>query len=153
MRLGWINAGRWHARVEMLKYTQSRNNEALSQIAAASFIDSPEFERHLQRLRSSLKKQRAQMADAVGKYFPQGTRMNEPEGGLSLWIELPNHPSSESIFKHALEQGIIIAPGTIFSNSNRFSSFIRLNCGATYTDSIDAAMKTLGKIIKHHTKV
>ena len=33
LRLGWITAGRWQARVEMLKYAQTRNNEELSQIA------------------------------------------------------------------------------------------------------------------------
>jgi DNA-binding transcriptional MocR family regulator len=38
LRLGWIHAGRWHARVEMLKYTHSRSNEELSQWAAGEFM-------------------------------------------------------------------------------------------------------------------
>ena len=40
VRLGWMTGGRWQARIEMLKYAQSRANEALSQLAMAEFIGS-----------------------------------------------------------------------------------------------------------------
>jgi DNA-binding transcriptional MocR family regulator len=45
-----------------------------------------------------------------------------------------------------LAEGIFIAPGLMFSNSNRYDSYIRLNCGAPYSREIDAALKRLGKI-------
>ena len=38
MRLGWISGGRWQARVEMLKFTQTRSNEELSQLAVADYM-------------------------------------------------------------------------------------------------------------------
>ena len=53
MRLGWMNAGRWHSRVEMLKYVQSRNNEELAQLVAAEFMGSSAYDRHLRQLRSN----------------------------------------------------------------------------------------------------
>lgn len=49
LRLGWMAAGRWQARVEMLKFTQSRSNEELSQLAAADYIASPAYDRHLKK--------------------------------------------------------------------------------------------------------
>lgn len=39
-RLGWMAAGRWQARVEMLKYVQTRSNERISQLAVTDFIAS-----------------------------------------------------------------------------------------------------------------
>nr|MBL8410670.1 PLP-dependent aminotransferase family protein [Dechloromonas sp.] len=146
LRLGWMNAGRWQARVEMLKYVQSRYNEELAQIAAADFMSSSAYDRHLRRLRGSLKVQRARSAEAIATHFPEGTRLTEPAGGLALWVELPGGISSSALFDAALAEGIFIAPGLMFSNSNRFDGYVRLNCGAPYTDEIDWGLQRLGKI-------
>lgn len=146
LRLGWMHAGRWQARVEMLKYVQSRNNEALAQLAAADFMAASAYDRHLRRLRTCLRSQRERTAEAIACHFPGGTRLSEPAGGLALWVELPSGLSSAALFDAALAEGIFIAPGLMFSNSNRFDGFIRLNCGAPYTAEIDAALARLGQL-------
>lgn len=147
MRLGWISAGRRQARVEMLKYAQSRSSEELSQLAAGEFIASSAFDRYLRRLRSQLADQRARTAATVAACFPAGTRCNEPDGGLMLWIELPAEISSQRVFAAALDEGILVAPGQMFSNSNRFDNYLRLNCGLPYTDEVDAALRRLGQLV------
>jgi DNA-binding transcriptional MocR family regulator len=147
MRLGWMSAGRWQARVEMLKYAQSRHNEQWSQLAAAEYLASSAYERHLRRLRSQLRRQREQMAEAIARYFPIGTRLTLPAGGVALWVELPGGLSSAAVFEAALAEGILIAPGQMFSNSNRFDGYIRLNCGNPYTAGVEQAMLRLGRIV------
>ncbi|HJV92150.1 MAG TPA: PLP-dependent aminotransferase family protein, partial [Azonexus sp.] len=146
LRLGWMNAGRWQSRVEMLKYVQSRNNEELAQLAAADFMASGAFERHLRRLRTCLKNQRARTAQMIVTHFPDGTRLTDPDGGLALWVALPEGLSSRQLFDAALSEGIFIAPGLMFSNSQRFDGYIRLNCGAPITPEIEAALKRLGQL-------
>ena len=146
MRLGWVSAGRWQARVEMLKYAQSRNNEALAQLVAAEFMASPAYDRHLVRLRQHLRRQREHMAASIFRAFPSGTRMNAPQGGLSLWVELPAGLSSRELFDAALGEGILIAPGLIYSNSDRYEGFIRLNCGMPVSAEVEAALLCLGRL-------
>lgn len=146
LRLGWMNAGRWQSRVEMLKYVQSRNNEELAQLAAADFMASSAFERHLRRLRGCLKNQRARTAELIIAHFPEGTRLTDPEGGLALWVALPEKLSSRRLFDAALAEGIFIAPGLMFSNSQRFDAYIRLNCGAPLSAEIEAALQRLGQL-------
>ena len=146
LRLGWMSAGRWQSRVEMLKHVQSRNNEELSQQAASHFMGSGAYDRHLRRLRAALSNQREQTAAAIVNHFPGGTRLNHPNGGLSLWVELPGQLSSALLFDAALAEGILIAPGVMFSNSNRFAHFIRLNCGWPYSPEIEQAVKRLGQL-------
>jgi DNA-binding transcriptional MocR family regulator len=148
LRLGWIAAGRWQARVEMLKYAQSRYNEALPQLTAADFMASAAYDRHLQRLRERLREQRGRTAEAIARYFPAGTRMNLPAGGLSLWVELPQAVSSDALFGLALDEGILIAAGLMFSNSSRFESHIRLNCGQPYSGHIEQGLQRLGELAK-----
>lgn len=146
LRLGWVSGGRWHARIQMLKYAQSRANEALAQLTTAEFMASSAYDRHLSRLRRALKQQREQTAEAVAAYFPAGTRLSVPGGSLLLWVELPGAQSAQAVFDQALPLGIRIAPGSLFSNSARFDHFMRLSCGFAFTPEVDRALKLLGKM-------
>ena len=149
LRLGWISAGKWHDRVEMLKHTQTRGCEKLSQLAVSSFMGTPSYERYLRRLRKTLTQQRQQMSAAITRYFPEGTRVTQPRGGTLLWVELPVHYSSMALFHDALNVGIQISPGDIFSNAKRFEHFVRIGCGAPYSARIDEALETLGHLLKN----
>jgi len=146
MRLGWISAGRWHGRVEMLKYTQTRSNEELSQWTAGEYMGTGAFDRHLRRLRERLREQRERTADAIAAHFPAGTRLNLPPGGLQLWVELPDRLPSMTVFDRALREGILVAPGALFSNSSRFDHYLRINCGWPFTDTIEGGLRRLGEI-------
>jgi DNA-binding transcriptional MocR family regulator len=148
LRLGWIAAGRWHARVEMLKYAQTRSNDMLPQLAAGEFIASSAYERHLRKLRSRLKLQREQTAEAIATYFPSHTRMNMPDGGLALWVEMPKQLSSQAVFDAALREHILVAPGQLFSNSQHVDHYLRINCGWPFDAHVEQGLQRLGKIIK-----
>ncbi|HTD02895.1 PLP-dependent aminotransferase family protein [Undibacterium sp.] len=147
LRLGWMVAGRWHARVNMLKYAQTRYNEEWAQIIVAEFMGSSSYDRHLRRLRGALKTQRERTAEAIAAYFPPGTRLTIPDGGVSLWVELPQQLSSQAVFDAALQQDILVSPGLMFSNSNRFDHFLRINCGLPYSADLDQALRKLGQIV------
>lgn len=149
MRLGWISAGKWHERVEMLKHSQSRGCEVLSQLAVSAFMKTPSYERYLRRLRKTLTQQRQHMSAAITRYFPTGTCVSEPRGGTLLWVELPSHCSAMRLFHEGLKAGIQISPGDIFSNGQRFSHFVRMGCGAPYSPKIDEALATLGQLLKN----
>jgi DNA-binding transcriptional MocR family regulator len=147
LRVGWMMPGRWQARVEMLKYTQTRSNEDLSQLTAAAYMASPAYDRHLRRLRSTLQGQREKTAEAIARFFPPGTRLNLPQGGLSLWVALPGNVSSKQVFDVALQEQILITPGLMFSNSLRFDSYLRINCGWPYGQEVEHALQRLGRIV------
>ncbi len=148
LRLGWMLAGRWQARIEMLKYTQSRYGEELPQIVVAQFLAGAGCERHLRQFRQALGRQREQVAEAVAAHFPLGTRASLPDGGLLLWVQLPEGVSSDLVFEAALAQGIKLAPGSMFSNSTRFRDCIRLSCGQPHGPEIEQALRTVGEIVR-----
>lgn len=147
LRLGWMSAGRWHERVEMLKYAQTRGTEELGQWAAGEFMNTGAYDRHLRGLRERLRQQREHTADAIAAHFPPGTRMNLPPGGLQLWVELPQRLSADAVFDAALRENILVAPGTLFSNSARFDHYLRINCGWPHDARIDGALRRLGGIV------
>ena len=147
MRVGWVTGGRWQDRIRMLKHAQSRPNDALAQIAMGEFMASRAFDRHLVRLRRQLKAQRERTAETIAARFPAGTRLNMPGGGMLLWVEMPEGCSSRRVFDAALREGIRVAPGVLFSNSERFDRFLRISCGYPFSPQIDAALTRLGEIV------
>ena len=147
LRLGWMLPGRWQARVEMLKYTQSRFPEELPQAAVAEFLSSPAYDRHVRRLRDALRRHRDAYADLVAAHFPAGTRLTLPDGGMLLWLQLPEGASGDALFGAALERGIKVAPGSMFSSGRRFDHCVRLGCGRSPDAEVAAAIATLGRLL------
>lgn len=92
--------------------------------------------------------QRDVTIDAIARHFPASTRMNQPSGGMLPWIALPDGVRSEALFDAALAQGIRIAPGSIFSNSDRFDGYIRLACTRVFDAAHEAAFETLGRLVR-----
>ncbi|MDB5965482.1 MAG: transcriptional regulator, GntR family [Polaromonas sp.] len=147
LRLGWMTGGRWQARIQMLKYAQSRTNEALAQMTAAQFIALSAYDRHLARLRRLLNAQRDEMAEAIARHFPAGTRLTVPQGSMLLWVEMPTGTSAHGVFEASLREGIRVVPGPLFSNSNRFDHFLRISCGFPFSADTDKALRTLADIV------
>ena len=127
--LGWAHAGRWHAEVERLKRLTNIAGAALPQLAMAEFLESGALDAHLKRLRGALARSVDVARQEVLRLFPAGTRVNRPEGGFVLWIQLPEGYDGTDVQRRAAEAGIHILPGAVFSPSGQYATCIRIACG------------------------
>ena len=100
----------------------------------------------MRKLRRTLSGQVERMRDAIGRYFPAGTRVSAPRGGFVLWVELPEAVDSLTLQARALENNIAIAPGPIFSARGRFGNYIRLSCGFPWSERTAQALEKLGEL-------
>ncbi len=146
MRIGWMSAGRWQARVEMLKYSQSRFPEELGQMVLARFLASKSHDRYLRRLQHELRDRRQWLADCVGRHFGDAAKLNMPDGGLFLWLELPPGVSAMQLGLDALSHGIHIAPGPLFSGQPRMDRFVRLSAGIPSREAMDEGVHCLSQL-------
>jgi DNA-binding transcriptional MocR family regulator len=151
LRLGWVAAGRYSTEVEWLKFTLSASSSTLSQMAVAEFLESGSYDQHLRRIRREYAHNVELMSDAVMRYFPEGTRLTRPAGGFILWVQLPEEVDSLELYKLALQSGITLAPGHVFSATSQYPNFIRLNA-ATFNYSTERAIEKLGGMVKDLAK-
>ena len=145
-RVGWVQPGRYQAEVERLKFINTVATPSLPQMVIAEYLKSGGYERYLTRLRIALAENVRMVSQAAAKYFPEGTRITRPDAGYLLWVELPKKLDSVKLFRAALAANISIVPGTIFSATGRFDNCIRISCGYRWSDTIDRAMITLGRL-------
>ena len=73
--------------------------------------------------------------------------VSHPHGGNVLWVEMPETCDCIDIFNRALEHNIAVSPGIMYSATRRFRNHLRINCGAPWNETTEAALKTLGKIV------
>jgi DNA-binding transcriptional MocR family regulator len=144
-RIGWLVTDAFMDTVMRLKRAFSCSSGLLQQLTLADFLASGDYSRHLKSLRPVLKRNAERMTALVADHFPAETRISKPVGGSVLWLELPANIEAEDLFDDAIEAGISITPGQIFSPSKRYSNFVRLSYGHPWSDKTEDAMRWLGR--------
>jgi DNA-binding transcriptional MocR family regulator len=145
LRVGFVCGGKFHERILLLKLGVSVCGPRLPQLVVADLLESGAYDRFLRGLRAKLAAQVAELRALVARHFPEGTRVSRPQGGHLLWVELPAGTDATRLAERALEAGIGIVPGTLFSPRDRFEHFIRLNAGYPIDDRIAGAVRSVGR--------
>ncbi len=146
VRVGWTIAGRHQGTVEKLQTFTTLSPCSVSQMAVAAYLENGGYDRHLRHIRQEYRQNLSAFQLAIQRYFPEGTQITRPRGGFILWVSLPGGVDTQVLFNQALEQGIAIAPGLVFSNSDQFNHCLRLNCGIPWGQAAEAAVMTLGML-------
>jgi DNA-binding transcriptional MocR family regulator len=152
-RIGWAAAGRFAEQLERAKWMTTLSASVPAQRAIADYLKHGGYDLFLRKLRRKLAAQQADMLSAIDRYFPAQTSATRPDGGYFTWVELPRHVDSLRLFEAALERGISLAPGAIFSASGEFRHHIRLNYGYPWSPEIERAMATLGELAQDEALV
>ncbi|NCU01143.1 PLP-dependent aminotransferase family protein, partial [Candidatus Macondimonas diazotrophica] len=146
LRVGWLVPGHHQARVEYLKYVLNMASPTVPQLALADVLHSGGYERHLRTVRSDYARAVGRMIEAVTRHFPAGTRITQPAGGFVVWVELAPQVDSLRLAQLARAEGVSIAPGPIFSATQKYRNFMRLSCACPWHSDVETALARLGTL-------
>ncbi|MFD1143949.1 PLP-dependent aminotransferase family protein [Larkinella insperata] len=147
-RVGWVAPGRFTEQITRMKLMHSVSSTTLTQEVIANFLENGRYENHLRKLRRTLHTNSLQYSRAIADYFPEGTRVSQPQGGFFLWVELDKRINTVELYNRALRHGISIAPGRMFTLQNQFDNCMRLSYGLPWNEKLDQTLKTLGTLAK-----
>jgi DNA-binding transcriptional MocR family regulator len=145
LRVGWMLPGRHSERVCQLKTLMNIATPSINQMAVARFLKEGGYQQHLRRMRRQVQAQVEALRAAILRYFPTGTRVTRPEGGVFVWVELPADFNTDLLYRKAAQAGILFAPGTLFSIKERYNHHLRLGAG-TWNDRVEKAIARLGRL-------
>jgi len=147
-RVGWVAPGRFGDAIQRLRLMTTLSAGVPTQVALAEYLQHGGYDKHLRRLRHVLEMQQGQLIAAIGRHFPDSVRVSQPDGGYFLWVEFPEGFDALALHRAALEHGIGIAPGPIFSARQGYRNCIRLNYGHLWSEAVENAVVTLGALAK-----
>jgi len=148
VRIGWAAPGRFHRRFRELKQLSTITSASAPQIALGRLLESGFYAQHVRELRARLRTQVEDTAREVMRVFPRGTRLVTPSGGCVLWIRLPYAVDPDRLFEAAVQAGIHIFPGQVFSQSGAHRRYLRLNAGNPLTPAVKRAIGELARLVE-----
>jgi len=146
-RIGWAVSPQFHTEISRAKFYSSVACPTLQQLVLARYYASGGYDRYLRRVRSALAVNSQLYINGIARYFPDGTRVAQPPGGVILWVELPRNVDGAELFRTAAASSIGVAPGVVFSAKADYRNYIRLSCGLPWTPTLERAVEKLGRLV------
>ncbi len=150
MRLGWIVADKEIMNhLITAKQASDLHSNYLTQMIVHRYLTGFDVENHIQHIRNMYRKQRDCMINMIKKYFPSDVKYTQPEGGMFLWVTLPEGMSSMELFEIAIKENVAFVPGEAFYSDNPELNTLRLNFSNSNEKKIEEGIKRLGIAIKY----
>jgi 2-aminoadipate transaminase len=149
LRVGWVIAPRAViARLADAKEISDLHSDQLSQAVLFRFAESGELAQHIERTRRVGRERLNAVLRACASSLPSGTKFTRPEGGMSLWIELPAPLNADSLLSRVQERGVNFLPGRYFAAKRTHSRGLRISFGGLAPEQITRGMQILGEVAR-----
>jgi len=148
MRLGWLVASPdIMEHLVIAKQASDLHSNYLSQRIAYQYLHQQNIDDHIWKICSVYKTQCHLMIDLIGEQFPESVDYTVPEGGMFIWLTLPDGISSTRVFEQALKEGVAVLPGTPFYTDGGGENTIRLNFSNSTEQKILTGMERFSRVL------
>jgi 2-aminoadipate transaminase len=148
LRVGWaIGPKPLIDRLRQAKESADLHTDQLSQAVLLEFAESGRLEAHRARVREEGRRRLQATLAACAEYLPPGTRWTHPEGGMNVWVRLPEPLDAAELLPRAQKEGVAYLPGRYFSVSRLDPGALRLSFAGLPPDQIRAGLAVLGRLI------
>ncbi|MDA3911555.1 MAG: PLP-dependent aminotransferase family protein [Bacteroidales bacterium] len=152
-RIGWVLAAPEIAdKFVVAKQATDLCTPPFLQMIAAKYMEKGLLEKNLKATIDSYRIKRDTMLEGFKKYMPKGVTWTEPEGGLFLFLFLPEHMDSEKIFQQAIDQKVAYVIGSVFHCDGSGKNTMRLNFSFPSLEQNKEGVKRLAEVIKKNLK-
>ena len=153
LRLGWIVAPpEVIAKLVQLKQGADLHSSTFVQMVAYEVARDNFLDEHVKLIRRVYRERRDVMLQALTKYFPPEVQWTRPQGGLFLWVTLPEGADAQRLLEAAVRENVAFVPGDCFyaPNGHRDAGkrHMRLNFSAATPDQIQEGIRRLSIAVK-----
>ncbi|ALM85309.1 PLP-dependent aminotransferase family protein [Bordetella sp. N] len=150
LRLGYIAASRKLIdKLVQAKQATDLHTATLTQMAVYEIVKDGFLDTHLPTVRELYRQQCNFMLDALQKEFPSSATWTRPEGGMFIWVTLPENIDTNKLLAQAIEEKVAFVPGEPFyANAPAPHNTLRLSFVTVPEDKIRSGVATLGRLIK-----
>jgi 2-aminoadipate transaminase len=148
-RIGWVVArDEIMEKLIIAKQASDLHTNYFGQRIILQYLTDYDIDEHIEKIKEAYGRQRDCMVAAIEEYFPEETSYTKPEGGMFLWITLPEGLSAVDVFKNAIEKKVAFVPGDPFYINRSNVNTLRLNYSSVDEDAIRTGIKRLGQVLK-----
>ncbi|HCT32440.1 MAG TPA: GntR family transcriptional regulator [Sulfitobacter sp.] len=148
LRVGWVCAAMpVISQLVLMKQAADLHSATLNQIAVASVAEQ-HFDSHIDTIRSAYRARRDAMLEALQAHMPDGVSWTKPEGGMFIWVTLPDTLDGADLLKQSLEsERVAFVPGHAFFADGSGRNTLRLSYSTSTEGKIAEGIARLGQLI------
>jgi 2-aminoadipate transaminase len=129
------------------KQAADLHTDNLAQRIAHGFLARNFLDPHIQVIIKSYRKRRDTMLQAMERYFPPEVTWTKPDGGIFLWVTLPDGMDATDLFQQAVQAKVAYVPGSSYYANGGGENKMRLNFSACDEQKIQIGIERLAKVI------
>jgi DNA-binding transcriptional MocR family regulator len=143
---GIVAQGPVLGRLRSLRATEDFFVAGILQDTALELINAAAFGNYVQKLRHTLRERRDAAIRALARHLPKARLQRIPEGGFSLWLELPAGSDDLTFVTAAAHAGVSLTPGAPWFAAERPGAFVRISTAGASTADLEAGIARLGAL-------
>lgn len=149
LRVGWVLGPRaLVSRLAEIKQWTDLHTDQLAQAVLLRFAESGRLEEHRKRVRAAGRKRLEALLEACEEHLPRGASFTRPEGGMNVWVRLPEPLDAAELLPRAQNEGASYLPGRYFEVSRRHRGSLRLSFASLAPEEIRAGLAALGRVFQ-----
>ncbi|GJH15385.1 PLP-dependent aminotransferase family protein [Caballeronia novacaledonica] len=149
LRVGYIIAPEeLHFKLVQAKQATDLHTPSLTQRIVYEVVKDGFLDRHVPTIRALYRDQCEAMLHALERHMPAGVEWNRPEGGMFVWVKLPQHINSMKLLEQAIAQNVAFVPGGPFFANEAEHNTMRLSFVTVPPATIDEGVAKLGALIR-----
>ncbi|MDX6353393.1 MAG: 2-aminoadipate transaminase [Streptomyces sp.] len=146
MRLGWLRAPAGLARACVIaKQAADLHTSTVDQAAAARYLADNDLDAHLTRVRTAYRARRDALLAGLPHALPAGSSWNRPEGGMFLWVRLPDGFDATECLRTAITHDVAYVPGAPFFAASPDAAALRMSFTTHTPEEIAEGLARLAK--------
>lgn len=149
LRVGFVVAAKPVIRkLVLVKQAADLHSSTINQMAIAEVVPDI-FEEQVAKIRTAYRARRDLLLAALEKHMPQGVRWTRPEGGMFVWVTLPEGLDGAALLARSLEtEKVAFVPGQAFHADGSGANTLRLSFSCASPDMIEEGMARLGRLLR-----
>jgi len=149
LRVGWVIGPRhFIARLTEAKEASDLHSDQLSQAVLLRFAESGRLEAHRKKMIETGAARLEACLEGCAENLPEGSEYTRPEGGMNVWVRLPEPLDAAELAARALRENISFLPGRYFAVSRAHPHSLRLSFIGLEPEQIQRGLSVLGTIIE-----
>lgn len=147
LRVGWVIGPKpLLARLAQAKQLSDLHTDQFSQAVLLRFAESGRLEAHRARMLDAGAERLKAVLEACERYLPAEARFTRPQGGMNLWVRLPEPLDAGELLARAQRESVTYLPGRYFAVSRFEPGALRLSFAGLAPEEIRKGLAILGGI-------
>ena len=151
MRMAWLAASQpLLGKLILTKQGADLHTQTLGQMQLADYLEHFDLDANIEYIRKLYGERRNVMLKAMDEFMPEEVEYTRPEGGMFLWVQLPEGADARVILERCLKEKVAFVPGDSFYPNGGHKNTMRVNYSVSSAEKIRIGVEKMARVIREY---